>query len=380
MHIPSSLEIRCQYQPGRVCRVQCLITGTSMEAMPPKGWHQCIRPPDLPMHLPDQEMDHSMPICSMLRHFRLITHGHHDTPSLMQTCGQHRPHIQISQAHLDPRRGGTTWIRRDSLSKVYKVCEQTLVRYLLLIFHADYGLGNPHGASQALRPEYGSNLANTSNVPESFQGGGLHVGNIPQPCPSFNYNARHSSSPGTISSTEELLQEPLGPRSMQSVNAQNAAMAQELRQIIRLSQPEGNRTGAYPHVMDRNPYRGQASQPVTEDEQSMPRPNVFQGLGEGYGHRDPRDISQATHPEPEPRGLAPQEVGLRRRSRAPRVGAGSPRQSRNKRGKRGRPLTQEEKAHAKRVRKLNRKGCIHKRRKAKVIPRRYELLVTPQFC
>lgn len=79
--------------------VEFLIRGTPMKAMPPTGWHKRIRPPHLSMHLPDQEADHSMPIGSMLRPCRLITHGHIDTPSLMMHQQRHATHCILSMQH-----------------------------------------------------------------------------------------------------------------------------------------------------------------------------------------------------------------------------------------------------------------------------------------
>ena len=250
---------------------------------------------------------------------------------------------------------------------------------LLITFNADSGLEYLQGTSpQAFRHGHGLNAANASIVPERFPGDNHHPVDFSSSHSSFDNSARHSSSPGAISSTKDVLQEPLGPKSIQFVNAQRAAMAQDLGQIIESSQRKGDFTGGYHQTSDENFYLNQASQPVPQNESSMPMSDLL--LGEGYGHRDLQVVFQEPHPEHVPEGPAPQEAGARKRSQTPRSVAGLPTDSKRRRGKRLGPLTPARKAHANRVRKAPRKGCIHRRRKQSVILRRCQFSVAPQTC
>lgn len=344
-----------------------------MKAMLPTGWYKRIRPPHLSMHLPDQEADHSIPICSMLRPCRRTIHGCINTPRLKQIFGQRRPHLQISskisldRAHLDPRRTWTTSVRRDSLFKVQQVCQQALVLYMLRIVHAESGIENIHGASsQAFRYGHGTDSANASLVSQRSQGDLHHPVKFPLSHPSYHDNARDSSSPGTILSTNEYLQEPLGPRSIQSINANKAAMEQDLGQMFTSSQSRGDYTGGHLLATDGFSW-SQAFESVSENDRSMPVSGLL--LAEGYGHRDPQVPFQEAHPEPVSQGPAPGEAGARKRAQAPRSVAGSASNSKGTRGKRNGPLTAKQRAHQNRVRKAGRKDCVHKRGKSRVIPR-----------
>lgn len=234
-----------------------------------------------------------------------------------------------------------------------------------MTLHTNSGVGSLHGAnSQAIRHGFGFDLRSTGVVQERFQGD-QHVVDLSQPHPSFSNGSRHLSPHEYVSSTINPLQEPLGPKSMESVEAHRAAMAQDLGHVRESSQMEDDHTGGHPYAAGGESYRNQASEPVPEDDRSM----LMSFLGEGYGHRETQDIFQETHPEPVTPGLAPQEARAGKRSQAPRSIAGSPSHAKKPRGKRTGPLTAEGKAHANRVKKGSRKGCIHKRKKQKVIPR-----------
>ena len=245
---------------------------------------------------------------------------------------------------------------------------------MLLIVHADSGLENIHGVTpQAFRYGHGFNSAIAGIVPERFQDE-HHGVDLSQLHPSFGYSARHLLPNEYVSSTRDPLQEPLGPKSMESVEAKRAAMAQDLEHISDSSQTDDNHTGGHLLAIDRKSYRTQASKPGAEGDRSMLMSDLL--LGEGYGHRDSQDSFQETRIDPVPQDLAPQEAKSEKR---PSV-AGSPSDTKKTRGQRAGPLTAEGKAHANRVKKRGRKGCIHKRKKRKVTPRRYESPITPQTC
>lgn len=236
-----------------------------------------------------------------------------------------------------------------------------------MVLHADSGVGNLHGANpQVVRYEYGFNSANTGIVPESFQEDPHRAVEVPQSHRSFNHSARHQTSPGSISSTRDPLQEPLRATSVESVNADWTAMAQDLEFINESRQPEDNHIGGHPYATVEGSYRNQAPGPVPEDNSSMPKPGSL--LGEGYGHRDLQDV-QESHPEPASQGQAPEKARARKKSKEPYSIAGSPNQTKKPRGHRKGPMTNEGKAHAARMRKGPRKDCIHRRNKQKVILR-----------